>query len=582
MDLIAFLIIGGLIALAVVGFIISRLYTRASKERAFIRTGLGGQKVVLSGGAIVLPIFHEIIWVNLCTLNLDVKQEKEKSLTTKDRLRVDTVVNFYVRVANNADAIANAAQTLGQRTLKPEELKNLIEGKFVDALRAVATQMTMTDLQDQRAEFVQRVQTTVAEDLKKNGLELESASLTRLEQTRTEFYDENNVFDAEGLTAITRETSARKKTRNDIDQDTNVAIQQKNMTAKQQSLDISLKQEQATLANAQQTARMRAEQEAEVARTVAEGKKASETAQIAAEQAVTTARIESERIVAESEAARTQAVEKANIATKTAIDVANQEQAITVADKSRLQSEAQASAEAARAKAVVAQEQVETARATERANREKNLQVIQAQTVAQQQSVGVVMKAEADQKAVILKAEGEQQAAAARAEALRIAAQGESDAAKARAEGTIAEGDAIAKAMREKNEAQNALTQETRDMLVKQQTIAALPELMAVMVRSVEKIESIKVVELSGVNGMVNGGAAGAGNGGSLADQVVNGAMRHRVFGPMMDNLMGELGLNPQNLNTLAQSGTALAGVAQAAPAAPTAEAAETDAAVSE
>lgn len=570
MNPIAFLVAGIVIALAVMGFIISRLYTRASKERAFIRTGLGGQKVVLSGGAIVLPIFHEIIWVNLCTLNLPVHQEKEKSLTTKDRMRVDTVVNFYVRVANNADAIANAAQTLGQRTLKPEELSKLIEGKFVDALRAVATQMTMTDLQDQRAEFVQRVQTVVAEDLKKNGLELESASLTRLEQTRTEYYDENNVFDSEGLTAITRETSARRKTRNDIARETDVAIQQKDMTTKQQSLAISLEQEQATLANARETARMRAEQEAEVARTTAEGKKASETAQIAAEQAVATARITSEQALAEREAERKQAVEKADIAAKTAIEIAAQDQAIAVADKSRQQSEALATAEQARAKAVVAEEQVVTARATAQAERDKSVQVIAAEAKAQQESVGIVVAAEAEQKA-----------AQARAEAVRIAAEGESAAALARAAGIVAEGEAVATALSEKNKAQNTLSAEVMNMLVRQQTIAALPEMMAVMVRSVEKIESIKVVELSGANGIVNGGNAGAGNGGngSLADQVVNGALRHRAFGPMMDGLMAEVGLNPQNLNTLLNSATTLGGVAAPQVAAP---AAETTAAASE
>jgi uncharacterized membrane protein YqiK len=571
MNPLIFLVAGIVVALAVMGFTISRLYTRASKERAFIRTGLGGQKVVLSGGAIVLPIFHEIIWVNLCTLNLPVHQEEKKSLTTKDRLRVDTVVNFYVRVANNAESIANAAQTLGQRTLNPVELSKLIEGKFVDALRAVATQMSMTDLQDQRAEFVQRVQTVVAEDLKKNGLELESASLTRLEQTRTEFYDENNVFDSEGLTAITRETSARRKTRNDIARDTDVAIQMKDMTANQESLDIGLKREKATLTNAQETARMRAEQEAEVARTAAEGKKASETARITTEQAVTTARIVSEQAVAESEAARKEAVEKANIAAKTAIEIAAQDQAIAVADKSRQQSEAQAEAEKARAKAVVAEEEVVTARATAQAERDKTVQVIAAQTKAEQESVGIVVAAEAEQKAAV-----------AKAEAARIAAEGESAAAKARAEGTIAEGDAVAAALREKNSAQNTMSAEVMNMLLRQQTIAALPEMMAVMVRSVEKIDSIKIVELSGANGIVNGGNGGTGNGGngSLADQVVNGAMRHRAYGQMMDSLMGDLGLNPQNLNTLLNSATALGGVT--APEAAAAPAAETTAVASE
>lgn len=51
-----------------------------------------------------------------------------------------------------------AAQTLGQRTMQPEMLKDLVEGKFVDALRSVAAGMTMNELHEQRADFVQKVQ----------------------------------------------------------------------------------------------------------------------------------------------------------------------------------------------------------------------------------------------------------------------------------------------------------------------------------------------------------------------------------------------------------------------------------------
>ena len=41
----------------VVGLTIARLYRRASKEVAFVRTGVGGEKVVMNGGALVLPVF---------------------------------------------------------------------------------------------------------------------------------------------------------------------------------------------------------------------------------------------------------------------------------------------------------------------------------------------------------------------------------------------------------------------------------------------------------------------------------------------------------------------------------------------
>ena len=44
-----------LLALIIIGVIIARLYQRASKEIAFVRTGFGGEKVVINGGALVLP-----------------------------------------------------------------------------------------------------------------------------------------------------------------------------------------------------------------------------------------------------------------------------------------------------------------------------------------------------------------------------------------------------------------------------------------------------------------------------------------------------------------------------------------------
>ncbi|MDP2219170.1 MAG: flotillin family protein, partial [Hydrogenophaga sp.] len=88
----------GLFGLVFIGLIFARLYHRATKETAFVRTGLGGQKVVMDGGAIVLPIFHETIPVNMNTLKLEVSRREEQSLIALDRMRVDVAAAFFVRV----------------------------------------------------------------------------------------------------------------------------------------------------------------------------------------------------------------------------------------------------------------------------------------------------------------------------------------------------------------------------------------------------------------------------------------------------------------------------------------------------
>ena len=84
-------IIAGVIvmAVAVIGIIISSLYIRSTRDKAYVRTGFGGKKVVLDGGAIILPVFHSYSWVSLSTLRLEVKRAENESLITKDRMRAD-------------------------------------------------------------------------------------------------------------------------------------------------------------------------------------------------------------------------------------------------------------------------------------------------------------------------------------------------------------------------------------------------------------------------------------------------------------------------------------------------------------
>ena len=161
------LVLAGIVlaALIIIGVIIARLYKRSSKEVSFVRTGFGGEKVILNGGAIVLPVLHEVIPVNMNTLRLEVKRATDQALITRDRMRVDVMAEFYVRVKPTAESIATAAQTLGKKTMSPQELKDLVEGKFVDSLRAVAAEMAMEELHEKRVDFVQKVQQVVSEDL---------------------------------------------------------------------------------------------------------------------------------------------------------------------------------------------------------------------------------------------------------------------------------------------------------------------------------------------------------------------------------------------------------------------------------
>ena len=72
-------LIVAVIFIAVIVYLMNWLYHRSSKEVSFVRTGLFGERVVINGGAFVLPIIHEITPVNMNVLQMEVVREKEQA-----------------------------------------------------------------------------------------------------------------------------------------------------------------------------------------------------------------------------------------------------------------------------------------------------------------------------------------------------------------------------------------------------------------------------------------------------------------------------------------------------------------------
>ena len=526
----------GLIAFAVVlaigVWLLHWLYLRSSKERAFVRTGMGGQKVVLDGGAFVLPIVHDVIPVNMNTLRLEVIRGRDKALITKDRMRVDVIAEFYVRVAAHPDAVAAAAQTLGLRTMEPDQLKELVEGKFVDALRTAAAEMTMEELHEKRGMYVKRVRDSVAEDLTKNGLELEAASLTQLDQTGMEFFNPSNAFDAEGLTRLTEQIEHRKKQRNDVEQDTLIAIRNKNLEAEKLSLEIDRESEYARLTQQREVEIARARQRSEVTTERAQREQAAEGAQIVAKQTIDAARIRSEQSIEQERIGKERAIQTSEIERRTAMELAEQQRAIAIARESKTQSEAQAEAETARALAVSAEEKVFTAREVEMAERKKAIELIGAAQIAERDALRLTSAALA-----------EKNASADRGAAVRAQAEADADADKIKSMAMRVRAEIEAEGLRLMNEAHNMLTPEARMSALRMRLVEKAEAIIRESVKPMERIEGIKILHVDGLGG--SGGANGhdGGGGGNFADGVVNSALRFRAQAPLVDQLLREIGI---------------------------------------
>ena len=91
-------IIGAIIAIAILVAFMNRFYRKSTRDIALVRTGFGGQKVILSGGCLALPFLHKVDEVNMRTMRIEVSRAGPKSLITEDRMRVDVELEFYLRV----------------------------------------------------------------------------------------------------------------------------------------------------------------------------------------------------------------------------------------------------------------------------------------------------------------------------------------------------------------------------------------------------------------------------------------------------------------------------------------------------
>ena len=227
-----------IVAIAIGVAFLNRFYRKTSRDVALIRTGFGGQKIVLTGGTLALPFLHKVDEINMRTMRIEVSRAGAKSLITEDRMRVDVELEFYLRVQPTVDGVATAAQAIGSKSLSPDGVRNLLEGRFIDAIQATAARPSRwtrctTSAPSSCARSANRCARTSAH----SGLQLESVSLTRMDQAAFASLDDNNAFNAVGLRKLAEIIATSKKKRAEIEADADVSVRQTQLEAIKQRLE---------------------------------------------------------------------------------------------------------------------------------------------------------------------------------------------------------------------------------------------------------------------------------------------------------------------------------------------------------
>jgi uncharacterized membrane protein YqiK len=419
-----------------IGVVITRLYHKAAADEAFVRTGVGGRRCIIDGGSIVVPVVHDIIPVSLRTFKLQIDRTGPDALITADFLRADVKAVFYIRVQKEERSIEQAATSLGSISGDAHSVQNLIQEKLVSALRTVAATQALHALNAKRAEFAEAVQKIVAEDLKPNGLTLESVTISSLDQAPPQsMRPEENVFDAEGARTITEKVQSQRVARNTIQREADQKVKEQDVRTAQYLAQQDVVQATA-LAEAEAAKAIATAQAQQKSKTAAaEQSRLASVAQVEADRLIELAKVEQNKAIQVANQVREQANEVAAVEKHRAVELALRAQQIAVAEAEKSRAEAEARQLAAQREREGAAQQVKTVEVQLTAERERDKAIIARQAEVEQQRIKFQMEADVSAYAAIKKAEGEQTAADKQARARIALAEADKQAKSLVAEG---------------------------------------------------------------------------------------------------------------------------------------------------
>ncbi|MEO0947301.1 MAG: flotillin domain-containing protein [Cyanobacteria bacterium J06641_5] len=577
------LILAG-VAVLVIASAIRSLYKVTPANEAFVKTGgfPGGPRrrtVIKHGGCIVVPTLDELTRVPLKEISIDVVRTGNLAVRTQDYLRADMRVTFFVCINAEDVDIKTATERLSQDgKITTNDIKNAIEKRADDAIRAAAKSKTLAEIDSDKLGFAQEVLNLIEPDLKKVGLTLNNIAISEVEESDT--YDVNNFFDAQGVKLRTETIQRSIQQQREVELTTRVSIEEKELEAQKRSLDISRDNESAQLNQRLELESLRAQRQREIQESQDTEAAQTERNKILQERSVEEERILNQRATEEKQIEADIALEESRKRLKVTQALQKQEAELAEIDRQKLteanrllarvevaeaEQQSQIAQEAAaiaiarkeqerlaaEAERATAESAVQTAIALEEAERQRRLTAITANQEAEKQRISEENVVEIDVFRRRRQAEAFRQAAELEAESIRTLADANRDKALAEAEGK----QAIV-------EAENALSDANRTAeLIRDlwpELVKELPQVIKALTPQPGILGDARIYAFPGANGGNGDGGGGSGlgeinklmlsaSGFALLNSLLESGKFDAIAGQIKQLLQGQ-GINPNDL----------------------------------
>ncbi|MBX3422031.1 MAG: flotillin family protein [Pirellulaceae bacterium] len=397
------------------GAFFSQFYRKVGPDEAIVRTGMGGMRIVTASGINVIPVLHSHDKMDLTLKSFEIAREGSEGLICKDNIRADIRVAFFIRINNQESEMREVAESIGcRRASQLETLRELFDSKFSEALKTVGKQFEFVELYDKREQFKEQILRVIGTDL--NGYKLDDAAIDYLEQTRLELLNPHNILDAEGIKKITELTSQEKIRENFFTREREKTLKKQDVEAAEAILELERQRVEATERQKREIAEIEARENA-AAQQVREAKRLdAERARIATDEDLGVAEENMKRqiLVAQRNKERADAVELERVERDRMLELTERERLVGIAEVEKekaIETQRRDIQEVIRERVTVERSVVEEEQRKldtlelAAAERKKKVEVLSAETLAEQALVKEVKAAEAARKAAELHAE---------------------------------------------------------------------------------------------------------------------------------------------------------------------------------
>lgn len=444
------LLIAGLVLL----FIILRYYRQCPSNKILVVYGsVGGgrsAKCIHGGGTFVIPVLQGFQYMSLLPLSIEIKLSGALSA---ENIRVNVPSTFTVGISTEPEIMQNAAERL--LGLGEDQIKAQAEEIILGQLRLVIATLTIEEINKDREKFLSKVNTNVATELHKIGLQLINVNVR-------DITDESGYIEAIGKKSA---AEAINKAKVEVAEQERIgavgearAVRARNVEVANENAEMEKGAKEAEKNKRMTLSQL--ETEAAIAESKAERERNIEIANQKSETDIGLKRAEAQRrtITAETEAAAT---EKEN-ASKALIAESN----ATLAERNA----------AARQRSEVAQAQAETE--ILKAERERQMAKLQKEEVVRQEIEKTKRELEAE----------------AEAETRRRIAKGEADAILQKYQ---AEAEGLQKLLQAKAQGYRDIIHATGDDPKIAATLLLIEKMETLVSKQVEAISNLKIEKIT-------------------------------------------------------------------------------------